>query len=208
MNPRSARLRAPARSVRGARDLERDLFEGARRVFGRLGYAEASVEDILLEARVSRHSFYRLFQSKSDIFLRLVDRHTGELVDRLVGAVASQPEPEDKLRVGVGVFFEWIRDLGPFWGVMETQERLASRRDSHARVRTVERIGTLVSDEASRVFGDSPDPALVEAIIAGVEALGRRLLTEPEDARRFESLRDTAVRLMQRSLEPVEGEGR
>jgi AcrR family transcriptional regulator len=79
--------------------LEEELLAGARRVFGRLGYSEASVEDILLEAGVSRHSFYRLFLSKADVYQKL-EKMKGMAAKLYRAWRARTPMT---LRAGVGV---------------------------------------------------------------------------------------------------------
>lgn len=47
------------------------IVEGARRCFGRLGYAATRVEDILHEASVSRPTFYRVFRNKDEVYAEI-----------------------------------------------------------------------------------------------------------------------------------------
>jgi AcrR family transcriptional regulator len=181
--------------------LEEELLAGARRVFGRLGYSEASVEDILLEAAVSRHSFYRLFLSKADVYQKLVDRHVRQLLAELERAVERATLPEEKLRAGVGVYLAWIADMGPFWRVMESQQ-ISGGRPTHVRRRTVDRVAAIAARETELVFGEAPDPALIDALIAAVEALGRSLLLEGAKPSSALRLREIGVRLLLQGLTP------
>ena len=64
-NPRQKAQRAETR--------ER-LIEGAIRVFAQQGYAQASVEDVLMEAGVSRASFYSHFAGKPALVTAIADR--------------------------------------------------------------------------------------------------------------------------------------
>ena len=66
-NPRQKAQRAETR--------ER-LIEGAIRVFAQQGYAQASVEDVLMEAGVSRASFYSHFAGKPALVTAIADRLT------------------------------------------------------------------------------------------------------------------------------------
>ena len=49
------------------------IVEGARRAFARAGYAATRVEDILLEASVSRPTFYRVFRNKDEVYAEISD---------------------------------------------------------------------------------------------------------------------------------------
>jgi len=49
------------------------ILAGARRAFQRLGYAGTRVEDILLEANISRPTFYRVFRNRDEVFLEVSD---------------------------------------------------------------------------------------------------------------------------------------
>lgn len=51
------------------------IVEAARKVFVHLGYIDASVEDVLLEAGVSRATFYSHFRSKKAVFAAVVEEH-------------------------------------------------------------------------------------------------------------------------------------
>ncbi len=50
------------------------IVEGARRAFARAGYAATRVEDILLEASVSRPTFYRVFRNKDEVYAEISDQ--------------------------------------------------------------------------------------------------------------------------------------
>lgn len=50
------------------------ILEGARRAFARAGYAATRVEDILLEAGVSRPTFYRVFRNKDEVYAEISDQ--------------------------------------------------------------------------------------------------------------------------------------
>ncbi len=49
------------------------IVEGARRAFARAGYSATRVEDILLEASVSRPTFYRVFRNKDEVYAEISD---------------------------------------------------------------------------------------------------------------------------------------
>jgi len=60
---------------------KRDHIEAAaKRIFGRIGYRGATVNDILSEAGISRRTFYSYFKSKEDVLVRFLDKFTVEIL--------------------------------------------------------------------------------------------------------------------------------
>lgn len=57
------------------------IIEASTRVFPRLGYHKATVEDILREANVARSTFYVYFSSKREIFMNVATAMMSELQD-------------------------------------------------------------------------------------------------------------------------------
>ena len=71
-----------ARAERRRAQRREAILEAARAVFRDKGYHQASVHDIIDEARIARGTFYLYFSSKQDLF--------GELVDEFLGVVRQQ----------------------------------------------------------------------------------------------------------------------
>lgn len=82
--------RAPAMSPE---DRRAQLLEAARTVFGRKGYHQSGVTDIVQEAGVARGTFYNHFESKRDAFAAVVDRAMNDVVDVVVPIDVSAPIP-------------------------------------------------------------------------------------------------------------------
>lgn len=61
------------RTILSRQEREEQILKVAARVFATKGYRHTSVTDIVEEAGVARGTFYHYFNSKKDIFLRLVD---------------------------------------------------------------------------------------------------------------------------------------
>jgi AcrR family transcriptional regulator len=92
MNARRRR-RQPVRAQRDTRQL---LLTVAEEMFGRKGYLEATVDDIIRRAGVSRGTFYVYFQNKDDIFRALVTTVVNELF-----SVSRAPNEETGLRARI-----------------------------------------------------------------------------------------------------------
>lgn len=79
------------RGTERGRKRRRALIEAARTVFERVGYLEATIEDIVTEADVARGSFYTYFPDKLAIF-----RVVSSEVDLAIRAsVSRKVDPED-----------------------------------------------------------------------------------------------------------------
>ncbi len=58
-----------------AQETRKRIIDAARAVFGRAGYGQSAVEEILLEAGISRGAFYHHFSSKEELFRALLEDH-------------------------------------------------------------------------------------------------------------------------------------
>lgn len=77
-----------------------EILDTALQVFARKGYHQTRVSDVIEEAGIGRGTFYLYFESKSAIFLELLDRLLARLRDSVVGVEKSAHAPpvETQLR--------------------------------------------------------------------------------------------------------------
>lgn len=75
------------------------ILRGAREVFGRNGYHNTHVSDILEASGIARGTFYLYFDSKSTIFLELLDDLLAELRSAIVGVDTQQGTPPIHLQL-------------------------------------------------------------------------------------------------------------
>ncbi|MCA9705463.1 MAG: TetR/AcrR family transcriptional regulator [Myxococcales bacterium] len=75
------------------------ILEAAKRVFRDKGYHQASVHDIIDEARIARGTFYLYFPSKQELFGELVAEFLQALRTqvKLISLAPGAPEPLDQL---------------------------------------------------------------------------------------------------------------
>jgi AcrR family transcriptional regulator len=192
----------PRRRGRG-RDLEAELLRAGREVFARQGYDKVRVEDLLAEACVSRHSFYRFFESKHDVLMRLTEGVTQELIEGIAEVVARSDDPAVKVRSAVEVYFRWMQDLGPFWRVLESQQAVPGSAAEAVRQRALTGIRELLQGEARPIIGDlADDDFLVSALVAAIEGMGRQMLERPGGPGQVERLTQIALVILWRSLAP------
>lgn len=94
---------APARRVAGQDPVKRQqILDGARRVFLRVGFDAASMNDITREAGVSKGTIYVYFENKEDLFGALIDRERRAKLALLSDALKEEGTVRETLtRYGV-----------------------------------------------------------------------------------------------------------
>ncbi|MCM2475787.1 TetR/AcrR family transcriptional regulator [Rhizobium sp. CG5] len=86
------------RFAAGADPVKREqILDGAKRVFMKLGFDAASMNDVTREAGVSKGTIYVYFQSKEDLFASLIEREKGRFAEELRDLLARDGSVEDRL---------------------------------------------------------------------------------------------------------------
>lgn len=121
------------------------ILDGAWRVFRKLGFDAASMNDITREAGVSKGTIYVYFRGKEELFAALIDRQRGRFAESMRDVLADSAEVEDGL-TRFGMAFtrqmgcsEVIPAMRSVLGVIDRMPGLASRffMASPINVRTV-----------------------------------------------------------------------
>jgi AcrR family transcriptional regulator len=88
----------------------RELIErAAARLFAERGYAASTVEDIVAEAGVSKPMLYRHFESKKQLYMKLLERRRDELAAAaLDGFLQSDAAPEQRLHAMIDAWFAHV----------------------------------------------------------------------------------------------------
>jgi AcrR family transcriptional regulator len=83
-----------------------DLIRIARQMFSRRGYANSSMEEIVLKAGVTRGALYHHFSSKEGLFLAVFENAQAEIASRIYQASKDQRSAWGKLVSSTFAFFE------------------------------------------------------------------------------------------------------
>lgn len=70
------------------------IWDAATDLFSEKGYDETTVDDIALQAGVSRRSFFRYFSSKNDLMAQGIDIYGDHLVEAIRACNPHSPPPE------------------------------------------------------------------------------------------------------------------
>lgn len=133
------------------------------------GYAEMSVEDVLVTAGISRRTFYEHFSNKQDAFLAAYD----EVTERLLTGVRAAYEPETtfagRLRAGLAAFLEFM-SREPAFARMCIVEVLAAGPEAIQRRNAATAAFAQMIDESAKELGTpiQPHPLTAETIVGGI----------------------------------------
>ncbi len=76
-----------------------EVLEAARRIFARLGYAAANVEEIAKEAGMAKGTIYLYFKSKEEVFAAVLGRDLESLTNKTIEGMSTVKTFEDRLTV-------------------------------------------------------------------------------------------------------------
>jgi AcrR family transcriptional regulator len=88
------------------------LLAAATDVFVNNGYHATVMDDIAEHAGVSKPVLYQHFPGKLELYLALLERHTGELVRRVRGAIEEIHDNRQRVLNAVRAYFDFVDDDG------------------------------------------------------------------------------------------------
>ena len=164
----------PARGTRLPRSARRQqLLEAAQQVFVANGYHAAAMDDIAERAGVSKPVLYQHFPGKLELYVALLDQHTGTLERRVRAALASTDDNHERVAGCIRTYFDFVDDPGgAFRLVFESDlrnEPAVRERVDRAPAALRDRL----ADTIARDTGLSADEAeLLSCGLAGVAEVG------------------------------------
>jgi AcrR family transcriptional regulator len=82
-----------------AESRHQEVLDAARRIFSRLGYAAASVEEIAKEAGMAKGTIYLHFKSKEEVFATVVVGDLEYLTNQMIEGMSAARTFEERLTV-------------------------------------------------------------------------------------------------------------
>ncbi|WP_330459206.1 TetR/AcrR family transcriptional regulator [Streptomyces sp. NBC_00820] len=102
---------------------EREMLDAAVRVFGRRGYAAASMDEIAEVAGVSKPLVYLYLNSKEDLFTACIRREARALTEAVRTGVRRDLPADRQLWDGLNAFFAYAAKHPDGWSVLHLQAR-------------------------------------------------------------------------------------
>jgi Transcriptional regulator len=100
---------APARFAAGEDPAKREqILDGARRVFMKLGFDAASMNDVTREAGVSKGTIYVYFSGKEELFAALIQREKSKFVESLRDVLAGTNDAREGLERFARAFVQQV----------------------------------------------------------------------------------------------------
>jgi AcrR family transcriptional regulator len=164
-------------------DLKEDILHSARKLFGQFGPKKTTVDEIAAEAGVGKGTVYYYFEDKQDIFLKVVQEESEELIRRLKSAVNEYETPDMKLRA---LFVEKVKVLAELvnlrWLELSSESGRWSglaEQGNNLNLKEQEMLEEIIEDGQARGFFKTKDVKKVAGSLHNMfEALAKTL---PED---------------------------
>jgi AcrR family transcriptional regulator len=145
------------------------LLEAAGRVFARLGYEHASVEDIAFEAGIGKPTLYRYFPGKEALFEAVFAQTLDELERRLDQVLATEgPFPQRLRRLVAELIPTFRSQIVPMRNLSESGETSKRRLFRQRRGRIESRLMTAMESARARGEIRAIDSAIAARFMIGL----------------------------------------
>ncbi len=207
----AALLRGPWKLPRGPHGLPREvvvdhqrqrMLSGVASALAERGYAQMTVEHIIVHAGVSRATFYEHFENRRECALIAHEQGFNRLTGELVAACAAETEWSAKVAAGVHVAIEFATEL-PEEAQLLVLDAVAAEPALMTRVLASNGfLVGLLRNGREQCPRAACLPELTERVLIGATAsvIGARLLSGQAD-----QLRDLEPQLVQLMLMPYFG---
>jgi AcrR family transcriptional regulator len=151
----------------GATETRRQaILEAMVRVVGRKGYKPTSVEDVIVEAGVSRTTFYKHFEDKRECFLAAYDMLTERILAEVIERCDAGLPWVERVRAGLATLVEMFA-LEP--ALARTAIVEVSAAGAEARQRHWNAISRLTEflEDGEQLAGDRELPENIALMAAG-----------------------------------------
>ncbi len=207
---RTARKHRGASGLQLGEDVVRAMvLQGAAKLFAARGVRSTGVDDILEESRISRRTFYRVYDGKEDVLLALYRLGTEVLLHRCRVALELETDPLRQAELCIDAHLQTASAQARLMFVLGGE---AHRQESLLHARRLEVHEALASMMASRARETSPRPLdklLFRGILFALEGITRLVLEEGDEGRRVspESLERARTVMLRMATAAIAGEG-
>ena len=157
-----------------------EILLGAAEAFGKMGYADTSVQDVLKAAGISRRTFYRFFRSKEQLFAELAEAAQMVFLQTIKTAASIAKTPEEKLSNCVEVYLRAPQNAGPIFHVLLAETSRPGSPLAHKRQGVVDALIELLSEGVHEHQQRDVDPLLFRGLIAALENISLHVFSETE----------------------------
>ena len=152
----------------------RAILDAASRVFRRLGYHQATLEDIAKEVGINRATLYYYVADKADLLIAILDEPVHNMTRDLREIIAGEQTAETKMRRAIEQHMKALDENYPelFVFLAENMHLLTIGRDRDIQ-KNAREYGNLMTSiiaegVAAREFRDDVDPRLAMLAVIGM----------------------------------------
>ena len=155
------------------------VLAAATGVFAGRGYHSTTVDHIVVAARVGVGTFYALFSSKEDCFLRLYDRIAAEARERVVAAAPIEAPWADRVLAGLGALLELVAAEPDRARIVIVEAPTAGAAAETRYAGTVAQLTAILREgRAAGPSGEGPPASFEDAAVAGLAWILQQRLAE------------------------------
>jgi AcrR family transcriptional regulator len=135
------------------------ILRAARDAFAEGSYHEISLDRVAEGAGISKALIYEHFPSKRDLHRALLESYFGDLLERVIGAIAGAEPGEGRLRAGLDAFLGFVEDRRGAWRmlVLNVADPVIAERMERIR----HEVAVLIT---ARMVEEGPPGRLVEGL--------------------------------------------
>lgn len=177
------------------------ILAGATKVFMRHGILAVRVEDILVEAKIARRTFYKYFASKEEVLAALHELWTEKLLSAIEAAQSERADdPLAGIRAAIDIFLGFYLS-GP--KLLRELVEIAMRSDSLLQERRQWLRSEIVKRVDEAIFaidGRRLDPLVYYGLFSAIEGILLELSTNEASARDIERAKRVTHALVDQAL--------
>lgn len=177
------------------------ILAGATKVFMRQGILAARVEDILVEAKIARRTFYKYFAGKEEVLAALHELWTEKLLSSIEAAQHENPgNPLAGIRAAIDIFLGFYlsgpRVLRELVEIAIRSDSLLAERRRWLRSEIVKRVDAAIF----AIDGRRLDPLVYLGLFSAIEGILLELSANESTARDIERAKRVTHALVDQAL--------
>lgn len=178
----------------------RRLLDAMAEVVAAVGYEEATVERVLIQAGVSRRTFYELFADREDCFLAAYDEAMQTAFQRVADAYLDCAHPERRIEAALAAFLTFCSENAAVARMCVVEVFGAGARARERRAVLMERFAALLEHALADLRGDSElDRLTARALVGGMH----EVVYGPIDAGEVADLPSLAREIVSSQIAPL-----
>jgi AcrR family transcriptional regulator len=181
--------------------LQRERLEAAMaEVVSAVGYEEASVERVLIQAGVSRRTFYELYLDREDCFLAAYDRYMHQAFKVIAEAYLECEAPEQRIEAALEAFLSYCAANPAVARMCIVEVFAAGAKARERRADFMGRLAALMEHALGELRGDHKlDRLAAQALVGGVH----EVIYLPIDSGHTEQLPTLAREIVASQIAPL-----